>query len=106
MLNFLKKLSTEVDIKLTDERNKVANSLIGKQYLLNQHVIEFESNSNDFIDGILSIRSMENGIVKTFFNVYIFKDIIFIAVYTLDLMKIIDVPSGKFVDELNKLILQ
>ncbi|WP_183562970.1 hypothetical protein [Mucilaginibacter sp. SP1R1] len=106
MLNFLKKLSTEVDIKLTDERNKIASSLIGKQYHLNQYMIDFESHRDGFIDGILSIRNTENYRIKTFFNVYIFRDAVFIAVYTLDLMKIIDVPSEKFVAELSKLILQ
>lgn len=106
MLNFLKNLSTEADIKLTDKRNMIADSLMGKQYCIDQYEIEFQRKEDCFPDGMLSIRNKERPVITTFFNVYIFRDTIFIAVYTLDLVKIVDAPSETFMDVLNNLILQ
>jgi hypothetical protein len=104
MPDFLKLLATEADVKLTDKRNYAVNDLLSNIYQIDNNQIHFKITHSVFWDGIATISNTENVNAEVLFNVYISKKNIYVALFTLDLVKLIDVPYRIFIAELKILM--
>lgn len=100
MSKFWKSLATEVDIKLTDRRNNEVDILISEIHYLKNFQIEFKENDSDFWDGTAKMLSEGKPVLSFFFHVYILKKKINTSIFTLDFVKLLDVPSPVFISSL------
>jgi hypothetical protein len=104
MVDILEQLRREVDIQLSDKRNEVLDNLLSSKLRFGNCIVTFKCLQDALYDGIANIASPEGADVRLLLQVYILADEIFVSLFTLDLVKLVDVPSAIIIAELQALV--